>query len=537
MKTINVQTLRYRSCLFFVFCFFLVLSTTFAQSNPLFDSNGSTLPGTLLLPMNGQQVLSAVPLGGQSANYQWMLDGTAIRGATSGTFISSNTVGAGDYSCEVTLQGNRRNRSSVLNAGPVSIAFASTISCGDMNADGVKDLRDLFPLSVAYEAKGPARSTQILNPGNAANVPSLDWPITPQLGAILPPQLPNPKHFDSNGDGFLLEDDVDCLAAQYEPLYQSSTLLAQSFSGAGTSRGSTLKMRAEAPMSKVRVLSDGRRVEVTIDLVIDQLPAREPFVKMKGLILTDAITETPNYTVDNVRLDFSGSDLFDDPTDALALGKSFAGVRTAPGTCARGSAFLTEIGAFNKYETKVLYPGDAPISCIVTVDDLFKVHNSNNLGLNEVAIVLQTFNTLTYVEKNGLTSALGGDCQLDTVWLDIDSLYQVALAGGSTNKTGNADPSSVPVDPGSVITSATIAPQPVKAGEHTRLRLQNQDAGLAQAEIYSLEGRLLWTEAFQATPGEQWLTIHHPELTPGAYVLRLQAEKGIVFRKQLVVTQ
>lgn len=532
MNTKHLQTSRFRTCLFFVILLIhWALGAAFAQSLPIYDQAGNPLPDSLLLPVNTQMVLSVSPHVNPNASIQWMLNGRPIPGQNNPQMSSQMS---GTYTCTVTTPGGGRN-GSTMNAGPVCVHYATTVRCGDLNNDGHVNMVDMFPLSVAFGTKGVERPTPVLNPADDTDYPAFDWTVNRELAAVLPPQLPNPKHFDSNGDGLLLDNDLQCVAAQYEPLYQSASLLAESYSGTGSGRGDLIKLRAEIPANGVSVLGDGRRVELRFNIVLDELPGRDPFVKMKGLIFTDAVTETPNYTIDGMRLDFTDSDLFDQRSDALALGKPFAGlnVRTAPGSCVPGNVFLTEIGLFNKYESRIMYPGDAPISCIVTIDDLFRVHNPNNLGLDSVPVVIQTFNALNYIEKNGQMAAVGSECRLDTFWLDIDSLYQVALAGGS-QKYNPADPSTVTGSVKNPIHSAVIAPQPVPAGAHTRLRLQCNQPGSIAIEIMDLQGRTHWTQSTEVIPGAQWIELDHPTLAPGAYVVKLQ-RNGEILRKKMVV--
>jgi|GEM_PF-5553294 len=380
---------------------------------------------TLLFLPQSDFILSPLLSGGDSTQIEWFLDGNAIPNATSDTLPQS---GSGTYHCRIT---NPLVPNLILTSQPVYVVQDAGVRCGDTNRDGIINMLDVAPIGLYYGLTGPARPDSIRLSGDSLQ-PAMDW--TDSIGNPLEYQWGNftinLKHADANGDGILNDQDLDCIISEYSPLQLPEHLKDTVNPG--------VILTSIPDYRKVSRL-DNSRVSVPFVVRIEDLPGDS--LKVKGVIFTEPVVQSPHFVIDSMAPSYIGSRLLYHQAQLCGFPMFHPNISidlndTIFYPCMDYSSHPLDVGIFNKDSAVWLHPGDQIASCIIDLDDIFAAHNALNIGWDSIPIILFNYNVLMYVEDNsGNLSVLSAQCSSDSIWLDIDSLWNNAGISGVVTST------------------------------------------------------------------------------------------------------
>lgn len=338
---------------------------------------------------------------------------------------------------------NQRNIQMVANSGSLSATYTLDITYGpfiwpgDANGDGRRNMLDLWPIvehrglengMVNGVFSGPSRSQVLDDPADENFVNRL-WPATSPINYLSGNPAnhfqwngsPVPaSHFDADGNGIVEEADLPYIWANATPMYLPHFLRSQVNPG--------LKLRAVYGGYTTR-LADGKLV-VPYDIVLDQLPVGVNSLNISGVIFSRPVTETPDYQVHRIQGDMSKSELFIPDSVSHIIGKPLyhdtVGVSNISGQCGIEAVDkVIDVGVFNSEKRYVGTVGSIALTCLVTLDDIFRVAGTNQ---GNVPLIFHTYQGIIFVSSGTLAGPQFADCTSDTVLVDPDTLFHADLA-------------------------------------------------------------------------------------------------------------
>lgn len=495
----------------------------FCLRDPL---TGNCVPDSLLA-LNGDTIsFSACPFDGINWAYQWFLNDLPIPGETGPTINATQHIGSGKLACQLY---HPILSSENLETAAVRVKFDPGVRCGDANANGMVDVLDLIPLGLVGTSPlqlGPKRN-QILTSGMDTQ-PYPAWPWDNYYG--LPPAHPNPKHSDTNGDGCITLADLGCIESQAEPLQLPLSHSSPIFGEIGTFRNEEIQLDMFPQIQDLIRTPDGD-LQMRVVVKIGTLPANRPFVKVRGIVFSGPFTESEHYSIKSVEMDLTGSELVPNPASALHITKMHKdiAIQSPLGSrCEGNRSFQVDTGIMNPDGAVVLRAGAKVGVCIVTLEDVYKTMGGPGASgvPSTLPLLISKYNVLFYSESSsGEVEIFGNACRLDTMWLDLSRVYPNGSALSRKAENAALQVKSVRV---------RTFPSPISSGKGFQIEVALPSSGNIQAELFSLEGRRIWTTDLQGVPGKNVFSVPSTACLDGPLYLRIH-HKSFSIHKTIMI--
>lgn len=549
----------------------------FSYGNQFFLSNfiGPQFTNQDSVPIldSAWKLLDASFTGGPNNRYRWFHKETSIPDTSISIPISTdsaiNCVQNGWYTCEIK---NTVLTGLTLQTQPLYIEFAEGVKCGDTNRDGKLNILDLALIGLNYGKTGPSRTDSIAN--DTILEASLIWRDSMGFPEdyYLHGDTLNIKHADCNGDGIINELDLDCIRIYYNHPHTPPRFLQNH-------QNPQMQLLASPRTERIRaiVTPQDTLIRVPYNIHLDSLPLNYDSLKVRGIIFTRPVTESPFYGIDTIWAEFGDSDFITDSTRALWLQKYHPNITIQKNDtnqfCELDTTYThpLDVGVFHKDSAIYLKAGHNCINCIVVLDEPCSRSNYNDGTVYSLPLMLSTINVVVYAEDSaGNIIPMAANCTQDTVYINADSLVRSivqrdtdSLSATSEEKEdeptgnpgfrrgvrGNPDPVNNPpewtVDENDreatticIRDGVVIFPNPSKYGQLIRGCVYLQKKSFINLEMYSISGIPVFEiNGIEGRRGYNEIQIPIEGLEPGTYLLKVKSPqlKGITRRVRVVV--
>lgn len=393
---------------------------------------------------------------------------------------------------------------------------------GDTNADGKVDLWDVAPIALNYKQTGPPRAIVLTHPVDTLFYAAPDW--TPLPGS--PIDAPNPKHADCNGDGTIDDKDLAFVFAQATPMQTPLPFTNHVYGNTGLVSGESLELEMRPLIDQI-TLEENCKVKIPVEIVLGDLPRNKPSLDLLGVAWSGPVTESTDYNILSVEMDYSSSDLFDSPLEAISqdLYHQHIPIQTGMG-CTDTDIFPSESAIFRKNGIKKMHKGDRlGVDIVVLIEPMCS--QTGSWELDSLAVLISQINVLAYAEDdNGNLEIYGNDCKLDTMWIfrkDIPGL------GGSGKRAEWVEEENL------ILHSLKVYSNPIQQGEELRLRVLAEEGGKGEIVLTNAQGIPILQRKNALVQGQNDLRIPLGGIPSGVYMLRVKLKGAIMVSRVVII--
>lgn len=356
-------------------------------------------------------------IGGTLGKYQWYKDGDLLLSDTLAQFYPDPGIKKADYQCVISHPLFPGSDSLPLLTVPVSTHFEDGVHCDDPNGDSTSNILDIIGVGIHYNVRGtPRPDGDILSPNHP--LPAYDWKDSNGVAMVIlyNGDSINLKHFDSNGDGTLDQDDLDCFKERRKPVNWAKTGLHENLYGTYA-----ISLKAETD-SKLIEANLGDTISITYQLQVDSIHSLQDTVSIKGLIFVRPEVQNKGFKIVSMKARFAQSEFALDSVNILGLDSFYKNTPMNPEmfnneSCLDEVVNPLEVALFRKDKPAKLWEGQRLIDCVVigTIDDLTPYKNDSS---RTVPLIFETTNIVLFEEQpNGNWRPHKGKCQADTIRL------------------------------------------------------------------------------------------------------------------------
>ena len=229
------------------------------------------------------------------------------------------------------------------------------VLCGDSNQDSIRNMFDLYAISQLWGVTGNGRNTTS-GPGETQFHTALNWNQEAEIGN----QQVNGCHADSNGDGVVNQQDLDCIRANYTPLNQINYL--------NTTVQDTVALRAVPQDPDILLYPDGR-VKVPFRIQLASLPTSLDSVFLRGAIFIRGIAESEVFQTDSIYGDFTFSDFASGMSQIVGMQvyQDTSVLDTGSWNCLNIESKQLDVGVFRNDTSEWMAEGEALLDCHVLI--------------------------------------------------------------------------------------------------------------------------------------------------------------------------
>lgn len=298
---------------------------------------------------------------------------------------------------------------------------------GDANADGKRDMLDVYPIARAIWELGGGIDWDIPNfdPLTAPNpldtnqtylrpATNSTWQWTAN-GSVV-----DYVHADCNFDGTVDMDDLELLKKVLEPS-QLPNFLNGAYSGITINATHYGDVEVFQPSTQ-----SYPEVRAWYDISINSTNGIDSIL---GVVFTRAVDEVPPnppagavYKVKAIQADVTGSALFATETDRIFYQRYWDNIKIdLPDSCELAPGVVSrplDVGIFNRTGPQAISSGDRLINCCVTIDDILRQVQNGTTPIYQHLINVVVFS----VDAAGNITATTTNCEFDAVKLNPENI-------------------------------------------------------------------------------------------------------------------